>query len=310
MTMILFPRHSLHKRQPDLSFQVEVDAATAAGFKTHFIDIEDETSFCHSNVPTLYRGWIVTSAEYRDMCVHEPNLIVTPEQYDNSYKFPEWYVQIRSGSAPINTPRSIYFPGTAAVLLENINKLWSDTGYEMLSSGERSKNGLDGAFDGSAIVIKDWCKGRKHEWLDACFIPDSSRNGNALRVISNFLNAQGESLAGGLVCRKYIPLQSLGAVHPKSKIPLFNEHRFFVFKGQIFYGAPYWDAGFYGHVTWPRKKVITDLVRDIKSDFFAIDIAKTETGIWTVIEVNDGGTAGIPEGGNVQDFYNALAEVF
>jgi hypothetical protein len=133
--------------------------------------------------------------------------------------------------------------------------------------------------------------------------------GNLRRVITNFINGQGDDLAGGLVFREFIKLKQIGS-HPKSKTPLFNEHRFFVFKGQIFYSAPYWDSLFYNFANRPLKKIIIDLVSDVKSNFFAIDVAEKEEGEWIVVEVNDGGTAGIPEGGNASDFYKALRELF
>lgn len=302
--MILFPRHPLYKKQPDLSFQEEVDAAEHAGFKTHFIDIEDESSFCHSNISTLYRGWIVTPAEYHDMFVQEPNLIVRPEDYNNSYNFPQWYEQVRPHSP--STPKSVWFPGTTKQLLEDLSILWG--------SGPREYPGL-GNLNGP-IIIKDWCKSRKHEWLDACYIPDILDSDNLHRVVSNFLNAQGESLAGGLVCRECVQLKPLGVEHPKSHIPLFNEHRFFIFRGQIFYSTSYWNAQFYGNANYPKKSIIVDLVRHIKSEFFAVDVAEKADGGWIVIEINDGSTAGILEGNQscypsvAYDFYDALREVF
>jgi len=305
--MILFPRHPVQKKRVDPSFEEEFEAAKHAGFKTHLIDIEDESSFCHSNIPTLYRGWIVTPAEYHDMFVQEPNLVVRPRDYNNSYNFPEWYEQVRPYKP--STPKSVWFPGTAQKLLSDLSILWGSGPREYPGLG-REHPGL-GNLNGP-IFIKDWCKSRKHEWANCCFIPDMLDADNLHRVVTNFIRAQAEDncFTGGLVCRELVQIKPLGAEHPKSHIPLFNEHRFFVFKGQIFYGAPYWDAGFYSNVTWPEKKVIIDLVPHIRSSFFALDIAEKLDGNWTIIEVNDGGTAGVPEGGNALDFYKSLREVF
>lgn len=297
--MILFPRHPIQKRLVDSSFKDEHEAAVKAGFKIGLVDI-DNGAYVHANIPALYRGWIVTPAEYHDMFVQEPNLIVRPEDYNNSYNFPQWYEQVRPHSP--STPKSVWFPGKASSFLldgkfaPDPNILWSD-------------NGL-GSLGNAPVIIKDWVKSRKHEWLDACFIPDINDTENLYRVATNFLNGQGDSLVGGLVFREFAQLEPLGAEHPKSHIPLFNEHRFFVFRGQIFYGAPYWDAGFYGNVEWPKKSIIVNLVRHIKSEFFAIDVAQEADGSWTVIEVNDGGTAGIPEGGDALSFYLELRELF
>lgn len=39
-----------------------------------------------------------------------------------------------------------------------------------------------------------------------------------------------------------------------------------------------------------------------------VDVAQKEDGSWLVMELNDGGSAGVPEGGNVTEFYLRLAE--
>jgi hypothetical protein len=46
----------------------------------------------------------------------------------------------------------------------------------------------------------------------------------------------------------------------------------------------------------------------VQSRFFAIDVAQKEDGTWLVMELNDGGSAGVPEGGDVRGFYVRLAE--
>jgi hypothetical protein len=299
--MILFPSHPSFPKQPDPSFEEEIEAAKDAGFKIGFVDV-DQGIFVHSRILCLYRGWIVKPVWYHDLYVQEPKLIVSPSEYNHSYNFPEWYEVVRQ-CIP-STPKSVWFPGTA-------NDLLNGTLMSM-----RELNNLRGP-----IFIKDWCKSRKHEWADCCYIPSLSDADNLRRVITNFITRQEEdgSFAGGLVFREYIKFKPIG-VHPESGLPLINEHRFFVFKGQIFCSAPYWNEGWYTEglgidelPDYPDKKVIIDLVPHIKSNFFAIDVAQKEDGDWMVIEVNDGGTAEPPGGaggGNVSEFYKALRELF
>ncbi|MEK3873410.1 MULTISPECIES: ATP-grasp domain-containing protein [unclassified Paenibacillus] len=39
-----------------------------------------------------------------------------------------------------------------------------------------------------------------------------------------------------------------------------------------------------------------EIAKQIRSNFFTMDIAKTEAGGWIVIEVGDGQVSGLPEG--------------
>lgn len=257
----------------------------------------DRNIFVHSSIPCLYRGWIITPEQYFKIAVHE-GVITSDLDYNTSYNFLEWYNQIQpipDQKYPFpRTPDSYCLQGTKQFTDDNISL---SEGFFSWASSKKS------------LIVKDWIKSRKHEWFDACFIPDTNDRENLFRVVRNFIEGQGEDLVGGLVFREYIPLKAIGT-HPKSKMPLTNEHRFFVFKGQIFYSAPYWDAGFYGTVRWPEKKVIVDVVSRIKSSFFAIDVAETTDGEWIIVEINDGGTAGIPDGGSVKEFYKSLRELF
>ena len=300
--MILFPSHSLHRKLPDPAFKDEFEAAISAGFKIGLVDI-DQGHYAHTNIPALYRGWILKPEQYRELCTQEPKLIIGFVDYTNSYNFSKWYIQIFP-----NTPLSTWIPGTAQSFLKD-GKFDLTRLNVILEGGAVRNTSILDYLEAGPLIIKDWVKSRKHEWLDDCFIPDPTDTENLCRVVTNFLNGQGDDLAGGLVFREFVNLKSIGT-HPKSGLPLVNEHRFFVFKGQIFYSAPYWDAAFYSLANVPDKKVIIDLIPRIKSNFFALDVAEKEDGEWIVVEVNDGGTAGIPEGGNMHDFYQALRELF
>lgn len=303
--MILFPSHPSFPRQPDPSFEEEVEAAKAAGFKIGLVDVDSDV-YVHANVPALYRGWILKPGGYQDLCTAEPNLIVNLSDYLNSYNFPEWYRQVER-----HTPKSVFFGGTTNKFLKNGKFNAEDFLFpqDTTLEGAKCKTIAIDYLGNVPLIVKDWSKSRKHEWLDACFIPDPTDLDNLRRVVTNFLNGQGDDLAGGLVFREFVKLKPIG-IHPQSKMPLTNEHRFFVFKGQVFYSAPYWNSGFYGTVKWPDKKVIIDLVPHIKSNFFAIDVAEKEDGGWIVVEVNDGGTASVPDGGNIAEFYLKLRELF
>ena len=44
----------------------------------------------------------------------------------------------------------------------------------------------------------------------------------------------------------------------------------------------------------PPESFVAEVVPKVRSPFFAMDVAETTTGEWVVIEVNDGGSAGVP----------------
>ncbi|HLM58458.1 MAG TPA: ATP-grasp domain-containing protein [Pyrinomonadaceae bacterium] len=49
-------------------------------------------------------------------------------------------------------------------------------------------------FGDSPVVVKDYVKSRKHEWLEACYIPSAAERGSVERVVKRFLELQGEEV--------------------------------------------------------------------------------------------------------------------
>jgi hypothetical protein len=235
--------------------------------------------------PALYRGWIVRIEDYArlEQALSERgySLLNSAAAYQHCYHLPEWYSAI-----PDATPRSIWFPGTIFDLAEITERL-------RLEFGDRP------------LVLKDYVKSRKHEWFDACFIRSAADSDEVRRVVGNFLRLQEEHLVGGLVFREFIDFKRIG-IHTKSRMPLVREYRFFVYDGVSISQAPYWAEGDYDGDS-PSSDVLDSVVARVKSRFYAADVAQKEDGSWLVMELNDGGSAGVPEGGDVTDFYSQLA---
>jgi hypothetical protein len=292
--MILFPAHpTLGLKHPDPGFTEEVEAAKQAGFSVSFVDIDNQKLDPRlSSVPkseeVLYRGWIVRPEIYCSIqdalsSRYELSLLVDGMDYEYCYNFPNWYQDLGG-----LTPESFCLPGKNF----NLDKVAETVKVEF---GE-----------GVSLILKDYNKSRKHEWYDACYVGSSSDAPEVKRVVGNFLERQGDDLAGGLVFRKCVPLKYVGT-HPKSGLKLANEHRYFVRDGAVFYKAPYW-AGTQERTPYPFG-VIRSVTARVKSPFYAIDLAELEDSTWTVIEINEGCTAGVPEGGSIRDFYEALAKL-
>jgi ATP-grasp domain-containing protein len=293
-TVVLFPSRP-GTSEIDASFHDEMRAAAAAGFETALVD-EGELAFGgdvrlsrlpHTAGVAIYRGWLLRAPHYQRLSEEVEKrgyqLLTAPEAYLNTYHLPEWYAAIEDTGL---TPRSIWIPGTS---------------FDVAEVAAR----VEASFGSSAVILKDYVKSRKHEWFEACFIPDARDTEAVERVIRRFLELQDEALVGGLVFREYWPTHRLGS-HPKSRAPLANEHRLFVLHGRVFFSAPYWSVVEYGPSRPPEGLTAPVLSRGI-SPFFAVDVAEREDGGWFIVELNDGGSAGLPQPELANEFYRALA---
>lgn len=293
-TVVLFPSRP-GTSEVDASFHDEMRAAVGAGFETALVD-EGELAFGgdvrlsrmpHADGVAVYRGWLLRASHYQHLGEGVEKrgyqLLTPPGAYSSTYHLPEWYSAIEDTGL---TPRSIWIPGTHFDLAE-VAAL------------------VEVTFGSSAVILKDYVKSRKHEWFEACFIPDARDTEAVQRVVRRFLELQDTFLVGGLVFREYWPTKRIG-LHPKSRAPLANEHRLFVLHGKVFFSAPYWSVVEYGTSRPPEGFTAPVLSRGI-SPFFAVDVAEREDGGWFVVELNDGGSAGLPQPALADEFYRALA---
>src|SRR5262249_45816911 len=140
-------------------------------------------------------------------------LINTPEAYVHCHYLPESYAAIEGV-----TPKSLW--------------LQPDDDFDHLLEALRP-------FGDAPLVLKDYVKSRKHEWAEACFIPRASDRNSVERVVRRFRELQGDSLVGGLVFREFVEFESAG-LHPKSGMPLAQEHRMFWYEGRPLISFPYW----------------------------------------------------------------------
>ena len=129
--------------------------------------------------------------------------------------------------------------------------------------------------------------------------------------------------------RQFIPFKQVGK-HPKSGMPIYNEIRLWVLSGSPLTGHAYWgpDEGGaditlpcspWGHA-WesvslcrfsdevPRFQRLSEV--RAKSNFYTVDVAQHEHGLWTVIELGDGQVSGLPHHVDVEEFYRGLKRRF
>lgn len=278
----LFCNHPLYPRMADIDYEEEYCEAR----KNHkcalfsYEDLENGTLslYCDEiSGLTIYRGWMMKPELYRTFYrlleEREIILINSPEEYEKYHTLPGWYNEFRDV-----TVESVWeYDGSVATIMEK-GKL------------------LEGSY-----IVKDFVKSRKHEWYDACYIPNIRDRANAKKIISNFIERQADALVGGIVLRKYEKLRSIG-FHDKSGMPISEEYRVFVFAGKIHVLANYWEAEKEGILLEEEIKWLKDIASAVKSNFVTIDLARRENGKIIVMELGDGQVSGL-QGICVEDFY-------
>jgi len=301
--LVLFPCDPLDEGRPDPEYLQEAEMALGCG---HLVDLVSwealvrgevataigAVSEFEEEIPAIYRGWMLTPEQYKELYealeVCSVKLITTPEQYKNAHYLPGWYTELSDV-----TPESVWVPKEEIKDVSSLVAIASDM---------------------APCVIKDYVKSRKHEWDEACFIPNAE---SAKKVVSTFLERQ-DDLQGGVVFRKFDPLKPIGK-HPDSGMPMSEEFRIFWIYGRIAGIGEYWDPKYYegqdfpipepeegGPTTYrvpdaletlPHPEEFAVLAQKIDNPFIAMDIAHTEDDEWIVIEVGDAQVSTLPQGG-------------
>lgn len=299
--MILFPADALERAQVERDYAFELEAAQKAGFETAIFDFDalvrgEDPARLVWRVPQneaggtlVYRGWMLRAETYERLetalAARGWRMINGGASYRFCHHLPENYPHLQG-----LTPRSVWIE----------------------ESSFRGATGMDWAaifallegFGEAPLIVKDWVKSQKHFWHEACFIPSARDRDAVRRVVTRFLELQGELLTGGLVFREFVPLKSIGT-HPKSAMPLTAEWRIFWANGLPICVAPQWDAGNYAGLELDLEP-FTRLAQRIPSRFFSMDVAQTESGEWLIVELGDGQVAGLPRQELAGEFYAAL----
>jgi len=291
---LLFPAHPFERGAIEPDYAAEVGAADGLGLARSLVQVEplleraDGAAAVRrvaegAGEPALYRGWMLSPDQYAALhaALTERGLapVTSPAAYRHTHWLPESYAAIERWTAP-----SAWLP---------VTELTVDRAVALART-----------FGPRPLVVKDYVKSRKHEWFDACFIPFADDEANVRRVVENFLRLQDGHVVGGLVFREFVDFARIG-LHAKSRLPLVREYRFFVLDGRPFFVAPYWAEGQYGESA-PSADVLAAILPRVKSRFYAADVAEKSAGGWMLVELNDGGSAGVPEGGSPEAFYRSL----
>lgn len=275
-TTLLFCCDPLSPRKVDDHFAEQAATARAAGAAVALLDhdalLAGQTAAAVSRVARdsgelWYRGWMIPSQRYRELAQalssRGCSLAVAPDQYASAHELPGWYPSFEE-----LTPRTVWSPSRPGEI-----------------PNESALAQLVTPLGDGAGIVKDYVKSRKHEWDTACYIPDLRDSANLRRVVENFVELQGEFLAGGLVLRQFEDFTDT-ADTPAS------EARVWWLDGEPILIGPHSDNPA-AHVE-PDLTTIAPAVSRLGCRFITTDIARRVDGVWRVIEVGDAQVSDLP----------------
>ncbi|KRN88809.1 hypothetical protein IV53_GL000779 [Ligilactobacillus ceti DSM 22408] len=281
----IYCNHPLYKNKVDFGYEEEFEISKKLGNNCALFSFEDmadgklKLSGDEIKGQAIYRGWMMKPKMYRTfyeaLSQKGIELINTPEEYEKYHLLPNWYDEFQKLTA-----KSVWTEDLSDESLKEILQNFSED-----------------------VIVKDYVKSRKHEWDEACFIPDVKDVNKALEVIKTFIKRQDEYLVGGIVLREFLELKTIGH-HEKSNMPISEEYRIFILNNIPIVMDSYWHHA-ESNLSSEEKEWISDISKQLKSKFVTIDLARKTDGKLVIMELGDGQVSGlqdIPE----DIFYNAF----
>lgn len=294
--IVLFCCNPLDSKEVDVGYLNEYNAAKNQRVEVGLINYEELVN----NNPiaatrkiftmpetqiAVFRGWMMKPSNYEELykalLAKNIKLVNSPYAYKHCHYLPESYDLIKG-----YTPKTVW-----------VSKNDLDKGYESIHRVLK-------VFGEVPVIVKDYVKSRKHEWFEACYIPNALDVDKVNNVVKKFIELQDDDLNEGIVFREFLKLEFL-ANHMKSKMPLSKEYRIFFIDGKPVYVVNYWDEGDYGDLK-PELAPFLDIAKKIQSRFFTMDIAKVENNGWIIMELGDGQVSGLPNCADVECFYRGI----
>ena len=276
--LLMVPADPLHQRRPDEYFAPEARAARDLGINVALIDHDaasqgDATAAVRlintRSVDAVYRGWMLRSEHYSAM-------VCAAQQRDVTFR-----------TAPAAYRAAHELPGWYPTF-----RLFTPESTWLTGPGIEGLDHALGVLPDGPAIIKDYVKSMKHYWAEAAYVADVRDLTAARRVASRFLELRGEDLVGGIVVRTFAEV-------------LPGEARTWWVDGRCVLVTAHPDTPDVHPVDVPTSQ-FADAVTQLGSPFVVLDLAKTPTGTWLLIEVGDGQVSDRPESTPPGDLLTAL----
>ncbi|MCX5395462.1 ATP-grasp domain-containing protein [Streptomyces sp. NBC_00102] len=279
----------LRPGRPDPAFTEEASAAREMGAAIALLDhdalLAGDAVAAVARVPRgsgayWYRGWMIPVRHYteldRALAERGASLLTDAAAYRTAHELPGWYDTFVS-----LTPRSVWYPVsvTAPTAVPRDGGFWSV---------------LAQPLGGGPGIVKDFVKSRKHEWHEACFVPELNDSETLSAVVARMVDLQGEHLAGGVVVRAY------------ERFVPGGEARVWWVDGEPVLVTAHPDTP--GDRPVPELGPVGEAVRGLGCRLVTTDLALREDGVWRVIEVGDGQVSGLPSGTDARLLLEALRD--
>ncbi|MEU8620673.1 ATP-grasp domain-containing protein [Streptomyces sp. NPDC048623] len=299
---VLFPADPLRPHRPDPHYATEARCVAGLGGAFAVVDHDALTAgdlreavrrVPAARGPLWYRGWMLTPTAYAALetalAALGRSLLTPSAAYARAHELPGWYAYFAG-----HTPPSAWLPGTGM------------PGDARLAAAAARLGGAGPA------VVKDYVKSRKHEWAEACHVPDLADQAGLRRVVRRFVELQGEFLAGGVVLRRFEEFV-------RGADGRAEEARVWWLDGEPVLVGPHPDTP--DVRPDPDLTAVRPLVRALGCRFVTTDLARAtgdrdgdgvgagdRGGVWRVVEVGDGQVSDLPSGadGYASGLYAAL----
>ncbi|WP_230686379.1 ATP-grasp domain-containing protein [Catellatospora vulcania] len=272
---VVFCADPLAPTRPDPHFAAQVRAVRDAGGAVALLDhdalLAGDLATAVRRIPrdlgeVWYRGWMVPAGRYAELADtlagRGVTLRVSAAAYRAAHELPGWYAAL----APV-TPASVWTPWQPgeSPSVEQVAELVAPLG-------------------GGPGVVKDYVKSRKHEWAEACYIPDLADVTPAHRVVSRMVELQEEFLQGGIVVRRFEDFARQGGRTVEARVWWVH--------GEPVLAGPHPDTP--DLFREPDLSAITPLVAAFGHPFVTTDVALRDDGTWRVVELGDGQVSDLP----------------
>lgn len=247
MVVMIYPESLLAPRKVDAFF------ADEAGRRGDYLLRSEDGSVRGVNPDEiyLYRGWILTSDEYRITADNVANqggiMAVTPTDYDSAQFVPGWF------------PYFKYFTPDTAVLPFNSN----------IHTIEQAADSI-----GYPLVIKGQSKSLKSYWLEGMYVPSKE----ALLNVIEFFKEHSDPWEG-IVLRKFEEWEP-------AEQRLWIVDGQVVFEENHSDSNDKWPIS--DTDLNQQKSVILELVKALDSRFCTVDLTCRKDGVIRVVEVGSG----------------------